>query len=49
MTAQKVPPEFVDLLTLNINSFPAQEAFLVDAATPTRSQHRWIQAKGISQ
>ena len=26
---------------------PCQEAFLVDAPTPERSPHRWIQAKAV--
>ncbi len=45
MTTQKVPPEFAMNVTSNITSVPAQEAFLVDATTITRSSHRWIEAK----
>ena len=32
-------------VALNITSIPAQEAFLVDAPTPTSPNPRWIQAK----
>jgi len=31
MSTQEVPPELVDLLTLDINRIPLVEAFLVDA------------------
>jgi hypothetical protein len=44
MQTQKVPPELVDFVTSDITRLPAQEAFLVDAPTLTRSDHRWIEA-----
>ena len=45
MSTQKVPPVFAMNVALNITSIPAQEAFLVDAPTPTSPNPRWIQAK----
>ena len=35
-------------VALNITSIPAQEAFLVDAPTPTSPNPRWIQTKWSS-
>ena len=35
-------------VALNITSIPAQEAFLVDAPTPTSPNPRWIQVNSSS-
>ena len=45
MSSQKAPPVFAMNVALNITSIPAQEAFLVDAPTPTSPNPRWIQAQ----
>ena len=41
---QEVPPLMARMTVTSNSILPRQEAFLVDAPTPTTSPHRWIQA-----
>ena len=39
---QKVPPVFETNVDIDITIVADQEAFFVDATTPTHPPHRWI-------
>ena len=42
--SQEVPPHMARMTVFVSSILPCQEAFLVDAPTPSASPHRWIQA-----
>jgi len=46
MTSQKVPPEFVDLLPLDINRIPLVGPLLVDATTLSRWRNCGFRLRG---
>ena len=44
-SSQEVPPHVARITVVTNSILPCQEAFLVDAPTPSASPRRWIQAK----